>query len=938
MGFLSKLLTMGEGKQLKRYQAIVDTINGLEASIKPKTDAELRAFSDSLRERAAAGEDAAALLPEAFAAVREASVRTTGLRHFDVQLIGGMALNDGQIAEMKTGEGKTLVSTLAGYLNALSGDNVHIVTVNDYLARRDSEWMGQIYRFLGMEVGLIQNGMRPAQKTPAYKADVTYGTNSEFGFDYLRDNMVTRASARVQRGHYFAVVDEVDSILIDEARTPLIISGAGTRAADTYNKFARVMPHLVRDEDFEMDEAKKTINATEVGLEKIESALGIDDIYADPSGLLANHLQQALKAQFLFHRDVDYVVVGGEVKIVDEFTGRIMEGRRYSEGLHQALEAKEHVLVREENQTLATITLQNYFRLYEKLSGMTGTAMTEDKEFREIYKLPVVAIPPNRPVARIDENDLVYRTIDAKFNAVADDVAARHEAGQPCLIGTVSIESSERLSRLLDKRGIKHETLNAKNHEREAHIIAQAGRVGAVTIATNMAGRGTDILLGGNPDVLAEDVLREWGFDPSRHIDDEPAEGEEVPENAAPAPSDEKRDEALVRARTICKQENEEVLAAGGLCVIGTERHESRRIDNQLRGRSGRQGDPGCTQFYLSLEDDLMRKFGGDKMASIGDLMQRMNMPDDMPIQAKLVSKSVESAQRKVEDMNFAARKHVLEYDDVMNKQRQVIYAERNLILDGKDISEHVEEVLEDTVSRRAVSFIPDNVDPAEWDVDGLVSWLEQLTGKEEVDAAALIASGEADESRDAVVAWVKDAYEQKAQALGPELTRVLERQVMLRVIDTRWMNYLQEMDYLKAGIGLRGYGQRDPLVEYKEEAYAAFGLLVDTMYEDFLRTVLRIELAQAPGTAPAAPQAPSMLAGARFSGPAEVDGDNRPRVRHVPATRRGAQVPAAPQAAEDKAKTYVAKDEDPYAGVGRNDKCPCGSGKKFKDCHGKNA
>ena len=514
MGFLSKLLTMGEGKQLKRYQAIVDTINGLEASIKPKTDAELRAFSDSLRERAAAGEDTAALLPEAFAAVREASVRTTGLRHFDVQLIGGMALNDGQIAEMKTGEGKTLVSTLAGYLNALSGDNVHIVTVNDYLARRDSEWMGQIYRFLGMEVGLIQNGMRPAQKTPAYKADVTYGTNSEFGFDYLRDNMVTRASARVQRGHHFAIVDEVDSILIDEARTPLIISGAGTRAADTYNKFARVMPHLVRDEDFEMDEAKKTINATEVGLEKIESALGIDDIYADPSGLLANHLQQALKAQFLFHRDVDYVVVGGEVKIVDEFTGRIMEGRRYSEGLHQALEAKEHVLVREENQTLATITLQNYFRLYEKLSGMTGTAMTEDKEFREIYKLPVVAIPPNRPVARIDENDLVYRTIDAKFNAVADDVAARHEAGQPCLIGTVSIESSERLSRLLDKRGIKHETLNAKNHEREAHIIAQAGRVGAVTIATNMAGRGTDILLGGNPDVLAEDVLREWGFDP----------------------------------------------------------------------------------------------------------------------------------------------------------------------------------------------------------------------------------------------------------------------------------------------------------------------------------------------------------------------------------------------------------------------------------------
>ena len=513
-GFLSKLLTLGEGKQLKNYEATASKINSLEAEMQARSDEELRALTAAFRERAAGGEDLKSLLPEAFATVREASVRTLGLRHFDVQLIGGMALNDGQIAEMKTGEGKTLVSTLAGYLNALPGNNVHVVTVNDYLARRDSEWMGQVYRFLGMEVGLIQNGMRPDKKIPAYKADVTYGTNSEFGFDYLRDNMVTRAEARVQRGHHFAIVDEVDSILIDEARTPLIISGAGTQAAETYNKFARVMVGLVPEADFDMDEAKKTINATESGLEKIEAMLGIDDIYADPSGQLPNHLQQALKAQFLFHRDVDYVVVNGEVKIVDEFTGRIMEGRRYSEGLHQALEAKERVLVREENQTLATITLQNYFRLYEKLSGMTGTAMTEDAEFREIYKLPVVAIPPNRPVARKDEDDLIYRTVEAKFNAVADDVAERNKAGQPCLIGTVSIESSEKLSRLLDKRGIKHETLNAKNHEREAHIIAQAGRVGAVTIATNMAGRGTDILLGGNPDVLADDVLRERGLDP----------------------------------------------------------------------------------------------------------------------------------------------------------------------------------------------------------------------------------------------------------------------------------------------------------------------------------------------------------------------------------------------------------------------------------------
>ncbi|MEE0302987.1 MAG: preprotein translocase subunit SecA, partial [Senegalimassilia anaerobia] len=582
-GFLSKLLTFGEGKQLKNYQALADKIGGLEPEMQAKSDEQLRAFTDELRGRVRAGASTADVLPEAFAAVREASVRTLGMRHFDVQLIGGMALNDGQIAEMRTGEGKTLVSTLAGYLNALGGQNVHIVTVNDYLARRDSQWMGQVYEFLGMSVGLIQNGMRPEAKELAYQADVTYGTNSEFGFDYLRDNMVTRADARVQRGHHFAIVDEVDSILIDEARTPLIISGAGTRAADTYNKFARVMPALKLDEDFEMDEAKKTINATESGLTKIETMLGIDDIYADPSGQLPNHLQQALKAQFLFHRDVDYVVVNGEVKIVDEFTGRIMEGRRYSEGLHQALEAKEHVQVREENQTLATITLQNYFRLYDKLSGMTGTAMTEDAEFRQIYKLPVVAIPPNKQVKRIDEDDLIYRTVDAKFHAVADDVAVRHQAGQPCLIGTVSIESSEKLSRLLDKRGIKHETLNAKNHEREAHIIAQAGRVGAVTIATNMAGRGTDILLGGNPDVLADDVLLERGLDPDLEPGMQPAD-----EGGLPAPTEGQRKEALDIARATCKAEQKRVLEAGGLCVIGTERHESRRIDNQLRGRAGR--------------------------------------------------------------------------------------------------------------------------------------------------------------------------------------------------------------------------------------------------------------------------------------------------------------------------------------------------------------
>ncbi|MDR0459244.1 MAG: preprotein translocase subunit SecA, partial [Coriobacteriales bacterium] len=571
--FLSRLLSFGEGKQLKQFTAIVDKINQLEASTQALDDQELEARTAAFRQRLESGEKTDAILPEAFATVREASLRTLGMRHFDVQLIGGMALNAGQIAEMKTGEGKTLVATLAGYLNALLGQGVHVVTVNDYLAKRDSEWMGRIYKFLGMQVGLLQNGMKLEIKKPAYEADITYGTNSEFGFDYLRDNMVMRARDRVQRGHHYAIVDEVDSILIDEARTPLIISGAGTRAADTYNRFARAVPNMRANQDFEADEAKRTIFATEAGLHKMEVLLSIDDLYADPSGQLVNHLNQALRAQFLFKRDIDYVVIDGEVKIVDEFTGRIMEGRRYSEGLHQALEAKERVLIREENQTLATITLQNYFRLYEKLAGMTGTAMTEDSEFREIYHLPVMAIPPNRPNARTDLNDLVYRSIEAKFNAVADDVADCHENGQPALVGTVSIESSERLSRLLEKRGIPHEVLNAKHHEREAHIVAQAGRAGAVTIATNMAGRGTDILLGGNPEFLAEEILVNQGL-----------ELEEVTEKQEQA--------ALDEARAITTAEHEQVVAAGGLAVIGTERHEARRIDNQLRGRSGRQGDP----------------------------------------------------------------------------------------------------------------------------------------------------------------------------------------------------------------------------------------------------------------------------------------------------------------------------------------------------------
>ena len=936
-GFLSKLLTLGEGKQMKGYQAVVDKVNGLEPEMQAKGDDELRALTAALRERAAGGEDLKGILPEAFAAVREASVRTLGLRHFDVQLIGGMALNDGQIAEMKTGEGKTLVSTLAGYLNALSGNNVHIVTVNDYLARRDSEWMGRIYRFLGMEVGLIQNGMRPDKRVPAYKADVTYGTNSEFGFDYLRDNMVTRAASRVQRGHHFAIVDEVDSILIDEARTPLIISGAGTQAAETYNKFARVMVGLREGEDFDMDEAKKTINATESGLEKIEAMLGIDDIYADPSGQLANHLQQALKAQFLFHRDVDYVVANGEVKIVDEFTGRIMEGRRWSEGLHQAVEAKERVLVREENQTLATITLQNYFRLYEKLSGMTGTAMTEDAEFRQIYKLPVVAIPPNRPVARKDEDDLIYRTVEAKFNAVADDVAERNAKGQPCLIGTVSIESSEKLSRLLDKRGIKHETLNAKNHEREAHIIAQAGRVGAVTIATNMAGRGTDILLGGNAEVLADDALRARGLDPDRDPAAVPAEGEE---DATPAPTDEQRAEALAEAKRVCAEEHDRVIEAGGLAVIGTERHESRRIDNQLRGRAGRQGDPGVTQFYLSLEDDLMRLFGGNRMDSIARMMEKTDMPEDMPIQAGMVSKAIEGAQRQVESMHFAARKNVLEYDDVMNLQRAAIYAERNAILDGKDMEGRIPEIVRDAVGAVVEENCPAKAPSDDWDVKAVETWVSTMTGSSDFSVAEVDHDDDPALLEEAIAEHLEQVHAEKAGQLGEQTMRMLESQVMLRIIDTRWMAHLQEMDYLKAGIGLRAFGQRDPLVEYKNEAYNAFQNLTAGMYEDYLRTLLRLQVAAKPEQ-PALAEEKSPLDGkVSYSSPEqalEQTGVAAARQRAQAAGARAQGAPAAPpKPAPAKPQTYVKDKDDPFANVGRNDPCPCGSGLKYKKCHGR--
>ena len=923
----TKILTMGEGKQFREYDAIVQQINAFEPSIEPLSDAELRGKTAEFRSRLEAGQTVDDLLPEAFAVVREAAKRTLGMRHFDVQMIGGVVLHRGTIAEMKTGEGKTLVATLPVYLNALPGTGVHVVTVNDYLARRDSEWMGQVYRFLGLEVGLVQSGMDPASRQPAYAADVTYGTNAEFGFDYLRDNMVNIPGRRVQRGHHYAIVDEVDSILIDEARTPLIISGAGTRSADTYKSFAKIVPRLKPDEDFELDEAKRTVAPTEEGIRRVEQALGIDDLYADPSGQMVNHLQQALKAQFLFHRDVEYVVKDGEVLIVDEFTGRLMVGRRYSEGLHQAIEAKERVHVREENQTLATITLQNFFRLYTKLAGMTGTAVTEDAEFREIYKLPVVVIPPNRPMVRDDRNDLIYRTIDAKFSAVAEEIAGRHEAGQPCLVGTISIENSERLSAALKRRGIPHAVLNAKFHEMEAHIIAQAGRKGAVTIATNMAGRGTDIILGGNPDALADELLRERGI---------------APDEA----TDEQRESAADDAKRICAAEHIEVVDAGGLAVIGTERHDSRRIDNQLRGRSGRQGDPGLSQFYLSLEDDLMRLFGGGRMDRISGFMAKTEIPEDMPIQAGMVSKAIESAQRQVEAQNFASRKYVLEYDDVMNKQRQVIYGERNDILDGKDIRNRVEQMIADLVTGLTTEFCPEKSYAEEWDWDALAEQLTEVTGLDLIDADARAVENPY-ELADLLSEKILAAYEAKETAVGGEQLRALERYVMLRVIDARWMNHLLEMDYLREGIGLRAIGQRDPLVEYKGEAYEMFKFLVAEIDRDFLRTIMHMQVTAAPTPEPAAldvsnvtytaPSESTIFGGAREQAAsaeasmAQVGGGASDAMAKAAAA--GATRSATPGGA-----TVVKDKNDPYANVGRNEPCPCGSGKKYKHCHGANA
>ncbi|MFZ5641020.1 MAG: preprotein translocase subunit SecA, partial [Bacillota bacterium] len=800
LGFLKNFLD-DNAREVKKLQPVVNEINSLEPEMERLTDDELRAKTGYFKEQLAQGKSLDDILPEAFAVVREASKRVLGMRHFDVQLIGGMVLHQGRISEMKTGEGKTLVATLPAYLNGLTGRGVHVITVNDYLARRDSEWMGRLYKFLGLSVGLIVHGLDYEERKASYAADIIYGTNNEFGFDYLRDNMAHYKDQLVQRDLYYAIVDEVDSILIDEARTPLIISGQADKATDLYYTFAKLVPRLKKEDDYTVDEKAHTVVLTEAGVARVEQMLGVTNLYEDDHMELTHHLNQALKAHALMKRDRDYVVKDGEVIIVDEFTGRLMFGRRYSDGLHQAIEAKEGVKIERESQTLATITFQNYFRMYEKLAGMTGTAETEEPEFRKIYKLDVVVIPTNREMIRQDLPDMIYKTEAAKFKAVVDEIAGRHANGQPVLVGTISIEKSEELSAMLKKKGIPHQVLNAKFHEKEAEIVAQAGRQGAVTIATNMAGRGTDIILGGNPEFLAHDELAKKGLADV---------GKEAPE----------WQELYEKYKRQTDEEHEQVVALGGLHIIGTERHESRRIDNQLRGRAGRQGDPGSTRFYISLEDDLMRLFGSD---NISGLMDKLGMEEDVPIEHGLITKSIEAAQKRVENRNFDMRKHVLEYDDVMNQQREVIYAQRRKVLTGENLKETVIQMIDTLIDGALDIYCNQGVHPEEWDLEGLLEHADQLfLPHHDIKPEDL-----EDVGRKALKEMLFDrsvaAYEAREAELGAETLREIERVVMLRMVDDKWMDHLDAMDQLRQGIGLRAYGQKDPLVEYKYEGYQMF-------------------------------------------------------------------------------------------------------------------
>jgi len=911
--FFDKILRAGEGKILRKLSAIARQVNSIEDDFTSMTDAELRAMTDEFRARLDDGQSLDDILPEAFATVREAARRTLGQRHFDVQMMGGAALHLGNIAEMKTGEGKTLVATAPAYLNALSGKGVHVVTVNDYLAEYQSELMGRVHRFLGLEVGVILAKMKPEERRQQYAADITYGTNNEFGFDYLRDNMAWSRDELVQRGHSFAIVDEVDSILIDEARTPLIISGPADQPTKWYADFAGIVNRLSKDVDYEVDEKKRTIGILERGVERVEDFLGIDNLYESANTPLVGYLNNAIKAKELFKNDKDYVVMNGEVLIVDEHTGRMLAGRRYNEGMHQAIEAKEGVEIKQENQTLATITLQNFFRLYDKLSGMTGTAMTEAAEFSQIYKLAVVPIPTNKPMIRADQSDLVYKSEDAKYKAVVDDIAERHEKGQPVLVGTVSVEKSELLSTLLKKRGVRHEVLNAKQHEREATIVAEAGRKGAVTVATNMAGRGTDIMLGGNVEFLADHELRGRGLDP--------VETPEDYEKAWP--------EAVEQVKARVAAEHDAVREVGGLYVLGTERHESRRIDNQLRGRSGRQGDPGESRFYLSLGDDLMRLFNA---AMVENFLTRFNIPDDVPIESKMVTNAIRSAQTQVEAQNFEIRKNVLKYDEVLNRQRTVIYAERRQVLEGADLHEQIRHMVDDTVESYVVAATSEGY-AEEWDLDQLWAALSTLYPVSvTVDELAEASGGDrssltADFLVEELKADAQSAYDQREETLGPETMRELERRVVLSVLDRKWREHLYEMDYLQEGIGLRAMAQRDPLVEYQREGFNMFAAMMDAIKEESVGYVFNLEV-----QVEDAPAVEGEVAGEAEHHELVAKGLEAPRrpahLQYTAPTVDG-DVNAAPTPVHDN------RVDDQYAGTPRNALCPCGSGKKYKRCYG---
>ena len=906
---LTKLIGSKNERELKKLVPLVDLINKREPEMKALSDSQLSAKTAEFRERVARGESLQDLLPEAFAVCREAGRRVLEMRHFDVQLIGGMVLHQGKIAEMKTGEGKTLVATLPVYLNSLAAKGVHVVTVNDYLARRDAEWMGRLYRFLGLSVGVIQHELTDSDRQRAFRADVTYGTNNEFGFDYLRDNMKfdpslfvhrlfprtvkDRDGKEVEKLFHYGIVDEVDSILIDEARTPLIISGPAEESTDLYYQIDRIIPKLRRDLDYTVDEKTRTVTPTEDGVPHCESLLGVENLYEPSQMHILHHVYQGLRAHVLFKRDVDYMVKDGQVVIVDEFTGRLMPGRRWSDGLHQAIEAKEHVKIERENQTLATITFQNYFRMYEKLAGMTGTAETEAAEFEKIYDLEVVVVPTNRTLVRNEYPDVVYRTEREKLNAVVEEIQSLNQLGRPVLVGTTSIGKSEKLSQLLKRSGVKHVVLNAKYHEMEAEIVAQAGRVGAVTIATNMAGRGTDILLGGNPEYLARTTLKEQGVD-----------YREAPEEVWK--------EEYEKARKQVAQAHDKVVTLGGLHILATERHEARRIDNQLRGRAGRQGDPGSSRFYLSLEDDLMRIFGSDR---ISGLMQRLGMEEGVPIEHGMVTRAIERAQKQVEGQNFSMRKHLLEYDDVMNKQRVAVYRLRREILEGKDEREYVLELAESLVDVNIDRFLSREVEPSEWDTEGLRRELARQFGLESdelrgVDWDQL----NRDEIRETLWKLIQDKYQAKEALIGPELMRTHERIVMLQIVDSQWKDHLYAMDHLKEGIGLRGYGQRDPLIEYKKESFQMFEAMWDRIEEDIVRYLFLLQPARERTSEPVPRQRPSRL---MF---------NDPGASPSVFARRESQGGA--NAAVKTIKRDAAK-------VGRNQPCSCGSGKKYKKCCG---